>query len=377
MARRFWLAAARYAGAAAAFFLLLGAMLAGERVGVRLDLTPAIILLLIGSAWFGGFGPGLLIAVLFEATIDYFGRAGAAHPRQFATTIVNRLLLFVAVVWFASSRRTAERRLRMQQRSLEETLGRERTARAEAEAANRSKDEFLATVSHELRTPLNVIVGWAAMLARHNLSADAAQRAADAIERSAHTQTRIVEDLLDASSMAAGRLRIKPQRVLIAPVVEEAIETMKPAAAAKRLIVDVSLQQTIAVMGDPDRLRQIAWNLISNAIKFTAPDGRITVRVDGEGTMARISVADDGIGMAREFLPHAFEPFRQADGSMTRDQGGLGLGLAIVHQLVDLHGGTVSAESAGVGKGARFVVNLPTASAAGSPAAPEAVAVQT
>src|SRR5579862_6471509 len=120
MARRFWLAAARYAGAAAAFFALLGAMLAAQRAGVRLDLTPAIILLLIGSAWFGGFGPGLLIAVLFEATIDYFGRAGAAHLRQFATTIVNRLLLFLAVVWFASSRRTAERRLRMQQRSLEE-----------------------------------------------------------------------------------------------------------------------------------------------------------------------------------------------------------------------------------------------------------------
>lgn len=348
--------------------VLLAAGVLLRRAGVTTDVTTtAIILLLIGSAWYGGFGPGMLVAVLFEAAISYFSPVGIRHPRQYVPVAINRLLLFTAVVWFGSSRRAAEQRLRRQRATLEESLQREHDARKDAEHANRLKDEFLATVSHELRTPLNVIVGWASMLGRRTLDEDSAKRAVGAIERSAKTQARIVDDLLDASALAGGRVHITQQKLSLAAIVEEALETMRVAGAAKRIQFDVVVDRSVDVIGDADRLRQISWNLISNAIKFNVEGGRVEVRVSGNSGAARISVRDSGGGIPRDFLPYIFQPFRQSDASMTREHGGLGLGLAIVRQLVELHGGTVAVESAGTGHGALFTVDIPRSAGSRSP----------
>lgn len=362
MLRRIAVIALGYALPAAIF----GALLTGSRFlraywGIALDPTPAIILLLIGAAWYAGLGPGLLVAGLFEGTIDYF--AVTANPRLALPVIViiNRLLLFSSIVVFASARRSAEDRLRRQQRSLEETVARERSARDEAEAANRHKDEFLATVSHELRTPLNVIVGWANVLAKHNVDRDTSRRAIDAIERNAAAQARIVEDLLDASAMIKGRVRLSHQRVLLAEVVQQAIEAMRLAASAKHQQFEVTLDRTVYVSGDDSRLLQVAMNLISNAVKFTPDAGWIEVAVAARAGRAYLTVRDNGIGIGPEFLPDVFAPFRQADASMTRAERGLGLGLSIVRRLVDMHGGTVQVESEGPGRGALFTVELPQA----------------
>jgi signal transduction histidine kinase len=351
----------RYGTAAAAFALILAASrTARQWWGLNLDATPIIILTMIAAAWYGGLGPGLLIAALFEGTLDYYSGV-PRNPGRFAFIVFNRMLLFGSVVVFASARRAAERRLRGQQEALEATLARERTARADAEAANRLKDEFLATVSHELRTPLNATLGWAAMLNRHEADDNTIKRAAGAIERTARAQAQIVEDILDASRMVTGRLRIDPQILLLSPVVEEAVETMRVAAAAKNIALVVALEPRALVLGDGDRLRQIAWNLISNAIKFTPEGGRIEVAVRRGDRGVDLVVRDTGAGIPKAFVPHLFERFRQADASMTRDHGGLGLGLAIVRHLAELHGGTVTAESAGEGQGAVFTVHLPAA----------------
>jgi two-component system CheB/CheR fusion protein len=269
------------------------------------------------------------------------------------------------VVVFASARRAAEVRLRRHRASLQQTLAGEREARREAERANRVKDDFLAMVSHELRTPLNVILGWAAMISRHDVGGAITRQAAAAIERSAAAQAQLIEDILDASRIATGGLRLNPRVVALAPIVRDAVETMRLAADTKGLTLDTSLDERVEVNGDPNRLRQIAWNLISNAIKFTPPGGRIDVRLEASDAHAQLQVHDTGIGIPAAFLPHVFEQFRQADATMTREQGGLGLGLAIVRHLVELHGGTVSAESDGEGRGSTFAVRLPLAVTAG------------
>lgn len=368
MSRRIWSGVLHYAAAAGAFGLLLAIGWLLRRAGITTDVTTtAMILLLIGAAWFGGFGPGILVALLFEAAIGYFSPVGIHHPRQYVPVAINRLLLFSAVVWFASSRRAAELRLRRHRATLQESLEREHAAREEAERANRLKDDFLATVSHELRTPLNVIAGWASMLGRGALDRESASRAVDAIERSAKTQARIVDDLLDASALAGGRLHIAQQRLSLAAVVEEALETMRVAGSARGIDFEVHVDRAVEVLGDPDRLRQISWNLIANAIKFNAAGGRVEVRVSGDTERARLSVRNTGPGITPEFLPFVFEPFRQGDASMTREHGGLGLGLAIVRQLVELHGGSVSAESEGEGHGALFTVEIPLATGSRSP----------
>jgi PAS domain S-box-containing protein len=238
-------------------------------------------------------------------------------------------------------------------------LEREQAARAEAESANRAKDEFLATVSHELRTPLNSILGWAHILRRGQIEAEAAERALETIERNAKAQAQLVEDILDVSRIVTGKLRLELRPVEVAPIIEAAVESVRPAADAKAIRIEIKSAGSAVVSGDSDRLRQVVWNLLSNAVKFTPEGGHILVSMSRSVSHAEVEVADTGQGMSRDFLPYVFERFRQADSSTTRKHGGLGLGLAIVRHLVEMHGGSVRAESLGAGHGATFTVRLP------------------
>jgi signal transduction histidine kinase len=238
-------------------------------------------------------------------------------------------------------------------------LASERAARREAEIANRAKDEFLATVSHELRTPLSAILGWA-VIARRNTTSPDVQRALTTIERNARAQMRIIEDVLDVGRIISGKLQLEIAPTEVADAIEGAVQTVRPAADAKQVAIEVALATDIGVIAaDAERLQQIACNLLSNAVKFTPRGGHVTVSVRRTASSVVIQVSDDGQGVKAEFLPYLFEPFRQADGSTTRRHGGLGLGLAIVKQLVDAHQGVVTARSEGEGRGASFTVELP------------------
>jgi len=237
----------------------------------------------------------------------------------------------------------------------------EQQARKEAEAANRVKDEFLATMSHELRTPLNAILGWASILRRGTRDAEGLERGLATIERNALAQARLIEDVLDVSRIISGKLRLDIRRVDLIAIAKAAADVVRPAAAARRvrLSVDHGPEPTLDLVGDADRLQQVVWNLLSNAVKFTPSDGAVSLRIERNRSAVRLIVQDTGSGIAPEHLPFIFERFRQVDSSTTRKYGGLGLGLAIVRHLVELHGGSVSAESAGLGKGASFTVELP------------------
>ena len=236
----------------------------------------------------------------------------------------------------------------------------EQRARLEAEAANRMKDEFLATISHELRSPLHSILGWVTLLREGTLSEQATTRALETVERSARAQNRIISDLLDVSRIINGQLHLNVHTLEPAPVIEAGVEGVRPAADAKRIRIQMMLDSNAGpISGDSDRLQQIVWNLVSNAIKFTPSGGLVQVRLGRVDSHIEITVSDTGAGINPEFLPFVFDRFRQADSSSTRKAGGLGLGLAIVRHLVELHGGTVRAESEGIGRGAIFVVNLP------------------
>ncbi|MEB3210483.1 MAG: ATP-binding protein [Leptolyngbyaceae bacterium] len=233
-------------------------------------------------------------------------------------------------------------------------------ARAEAENLNRLKDEFLLTVSHELRTPLNAIQGWSHILRRKKVGDTEMHRALETIERNAKSQAQLIDDLLDISSIITGKFRLNAQEVELLSVIEAAMDSVRPAAAAKNIRLQLVLDPTAGlVLGDPERLQQIIWNLLSNAIKFTPKQGQIEVSLQRINSHIEIAVEDTGRGISAEFLPYVFDRFRQADSSITRSIGGLGLGLAIVRQLVELHGGTVHAESPGEGQGATFTVKLP------------------
>jgi PAS domain S-box-containing protein len=242
----------------------------------------------------------------------------------------------------------------------EKLLRNERAARAEAEEASRLKDEFLATLSHELRTPLTAVLGWSHLLLGGQLDEQTTTSALETIERNARSQNRLIEDLLDVSRIVTGKLRLDVRPVDLASCIEAAIEGVRPAAEAK----DIDLQKVMGakagcVSGDQARLQQVIWNLLSNAIKFTPRGGRVRVCLERVASHIEISVSDTGEGIRPEFLPYVFDRFRQADGTTTRQHGGLGLGLAIVRQLTELHGGTVEVESAGEGLGATFTVRLP------------------
>jgi len=236
------------------------------------------------------------------------------------------------------------------------------SARAEAEAANRSKDQFLAVVSHELRNPLSPILLWTRLLREDRLDDERRRQALDAIERGARAQAALVEDLLDVSRIVSGRLRLDVQATDLSEVVAATVETVRPSAEAKHIELRTVIDPGAAsVSGDPQRLQQVVWNLLSNAVKFTPRGGRVRVTLERSGSDVELSVIDNGKGIAAHLLPRVFERFWQADASATREQGGLGLGLAITRHLVELHGGTVAVESAGAGQGSTFRVRLPLA----------------
>jgi PAS domain S-box-containing protein len=241
-----------------------------------------------------------------------------------------------------------------------EQLAQEQAAREAAEAANRSKDEFLAMVSHELRSPLNAILGYTRMLRSGSLDQDAIKKAADVVERSAKAQVQIIEDLLDSARIISGKLRIELETIDLIPAIETALEAVRPAAEAKGVSLRSALpRESGQITGDPARLQQVIWNLLSNAVKFTPQGGHVELRMKGAPDQVRITVSDTGSGIEPEFLPHVFDRFRQADSSSKRRVGGLGLGLSLVKHLVESHGGAITAGSEGPGRGATFTVTLP------------------
>jgi signal transduction histidine kinase/ActR/RegA family two-component response regulator len=272
----------------------------------------------------------------------------------------TRVLTLVSALHAAL--RARRRQYEVRQHLLAQQRTEEERARllAQAEAANRTKDEFLATMSHELRTPMTAILGWAQLLRSHTLKADDFERALEIVERNAQAQNKLIDDLLDISRIITGKLRLDVRPVDLAGVVAAVVDALHPTAEAKAIRLQAVLDPRAGpVAGDADRLQQVVWNLLTNAIKFTPKDGRVQVRLERINSHVEIVVSDSGTGIEAEFLPHVFDRFRQADGTSTRKHGGLGLGLSIVRQLVELHGGTVGVESGGEGQGTTFVVQLP------------------
>ncbi|PMB44644.1 hybrid sensor histidine kinase/response regulator [Fischerella thermalis CCMEE 5330] len=275
------------------------------------------------------------------------------HPRAYDIRAV-KFGDGVVVTW----RDTTERRQVEEERK--QLIIQEQAARAEAEKANRLKDEFLAVVSHELRTPLNSMLGWAQILKNRQLNEAIASKALETIERNARHQKKLIEDILDVSMIIQNKLRLELQPLYLVPIVHAAIEDVQPQAQAKSIEIESMLSPFISpVMGDAERLQQIVCNLLSNAIKFTPAAGQVQISLQQIESFAQITVTDTGQGISSDFLPHVFDRFRQADGTTTRKYGGLGLGLAIVRHLVEMHHGRVYATSEGIGKGATFTVQLP------------------
>ena len=255
-------------------------------------------------------------------------------------------------------------RARRAEDELREALAREQGLRGAAEAANRAKDEFLATLSHELRSPLSAILTWASLLRTGRLDERRTKQAVEAIERNTRLQVRLIEDLLDVSRIISGKMRLEFALVDLGAVVEAALDSVRDAARAKGIRIKSVVDPSLApVFGDAGRLQQVVWNLLSNALKFTPKGGEVEIRLAGVDALARIEVTDTGRGIDATLLPHVFERFRQADSSTTRAEGGLGLGLALVRHFVEAHGGTVEAKSDGLGQGATFTVRLPLAAA--------------
>ena len=268
--------------------------------------------------------------------------------------------MFVGYIGYCLDIHERKERERRVENERDELLSREKALREEAEDVNRLKDEFLATVSHELRAPLNAIHGWVKLLREGRLNPDETARALEIIERGARAQNRIISDLLDVSRIITDKLRLNARPIRPAPSIESAVESLRQAADAKEIDIELVLDdQAGPVAGDSDRLRQIVWNLVSNAIKFTPDRGQVQVKLERVGKDVEITVGDTGLGIAPDFLPFVFDRFRQGDGSSTRRQGGVGLGLAIVRHLTEMHGGSVQAHSPGPDQGATFVVRLP------------------
>lgn len=261
----------------------------------------------------------------------------------------------ITVIEDVTERVVSERELRNQ-------IAASERARKVAEEASKLKDEFLATMSHEIRTPLNAVLGWARIL-RTQPRLKSRDHALEVIERNAASQLRLVEDLLDMARVISGKLRLELKTVAFEDVVRAAIDVVTPAAAAKNITISTSFDKhRPAISGDSDRMQQVVWNLMSNAVKFTEPGGRVDAQISSRGAIVELTVRDTGQGISSEFLPYLFDRFRQADASASRRHGGLGLGLALVRQIVELHGGSVSANSAGENRGSTFVVRLPIAS---------------
>lgn len=293
----------------------------------------------------------MLAADAFRDEIQLRSALGALYPAQISSTTMHiDGIRTVAVVVTDLTHERVERGLR---------------------ESGRLKDEFLATLSHELRTPLNVILGWTHMLLADHLPDASRHHALELIERNARVQAQLVNDLVDMSRMSTGKLRLDLEPLPIAPAIEAALDTIRPSAAMKGVTIETCITlDDVSILADPTRLQQVLWNLLSNAVKFTPSGGHITVSAVREGERIRIQVTDTGMGIDRSFLPHVFDRFRQGDSGPTRGYGGLGLGLAIVHDLMRLHGGEVHAESAGAGLGTTLVVTF-RASAVAAPAPAE------
>ena len=333
----------------------LGTACIAARVDYDQTLEPAERLrrqLFISGAWF--VLAGVIVSLVAAQWIASPVRRLAHSARKLQTGRFDRPIPLSG----PSEVRALGRAFNAMGNDLAELVAKEQAARREAEAANRSKDEFLATVSHELRTPLTAILGWAHMLRTDRLPPEGVPHAIEVIERSARAQRRLIEDLLDVSRIVSHRLQVAREPVRLAEVVEAAVDTVRPEARGQQVEIEVTVDRSAIVLGDARRLEQVVWNLVWNAVKFTQPGGRITVSLEHTNNEAVLAVADTGVGISSKFLPHVFEWFRQAD-ARARSQSGLGLGLGIVRHLVRLHGGSVRAESRGEGQGATFIVTLP------------------
>src|ERR1044072_2455816 len=272
----------------------------------------------------------------------------------------GRIIGTMTVIEDVTERVAREAELQAQVDARTRALASEKDAPEEAEEGNRPKDEFLATVSHELRTPMTAILGWSNMLLARTRDEETHDRALEIIHRNAQAQNQLISDLLDISRIISGKLRLDLRTVDLVSVIEGAVEATRPAAEAKGIRLTTMLERRAGpINGDADRLQQVVWNLLTNAIKFMPEGGQILVKLESVGSRVEITVRDSGIGISPEFLPYIFDRFRQADPGTNRVHGGMGLGLSIVRQLVELHGGTVGAESEGGGKGATFAVSLP------------------
>lgn len=319
------------------------------------------------------FGAGLVMALVLGrglvrtqeavlAAAQALARGGQAPP--FESRIVESHALGEGLREAAAILRQRERERDAAQaeadRNRAALLERETAARRASETLNRAKDDFIATVSHELRTPLNAIYGWVAMLRTGTLDPARQAHALDVIDRNTRAQSQVVEDLLDMSRAIQGSVRLGLEPLDLAVVLDAAIESLRPTAAARQITIEAQADRGIALIsGDPGRIQQVLWNLLSNALKFTAPGGRIDVRSEVAAGAVIVVIRDSGEGIAPEFLPHVFDRFRQEDASVTRTHSGLGLGLSLVRHLVELHGGTITADSAGKGRGATFTLRLP------------------
>lgn len=331
----------------------------GGRV-VIIPFFPAMI----AVALYAGVGPAVMSTVITVLIAFTSWRGGWGANSYLPVSDAWALLMFVLS---ATLIMIIAARLRQVEQRRAELLALERQAREEAERAGRMKDEFLATLSHELRNPLSAIVGWAQVLHTQPLPPQVV-RGLEVIERNARAQTRIVDDLLDMSRISAGMARLDIRNVDLQKVVDAAILPIQPAAHAKRITIDrVAAASLLTASCDPDRLQQVIANLLTNAVKFTPEGGWIEVRLEHRPPHVEISVRDNGIGIDPGFLPFVFDRFRQADPSSTRQHSGLGLGLSICKQLVELHGGTIRASSDGTGKGSTFTIRLPVSDVVGEP----------
>ena len=271
-------------------------------------------------------------------------------------TLMERPIRIAAVISVVR----AALRARQRQYETRDILLTLHATRAEAEAANRLKDEFLATLSHELRTPLNAILGWTTMLRHGQVGPERVARALDVVERNARAQARLIEDVLDMSRIVTGKLRLESLPVSLAAVIDAAVEAVRPTADAKQIRITSDMSTSVPMIwGDSARLQQVLWNLLSNAVKFTPAEGEVRVLLGSHRSAVVVTVSDTGMGLSSDFVPYVFDRFRQADQSVTRGHGGLGLGLSIVKHLVELHGGWVEARSDGQGRGSTFTVALP------------------
>lgn len=316
------------------------------------------------SAWLGGFWPGMLTTLISAVGADYFwfGPRGSWPVPDAADAVA--LVAFLCVGAAISGLNEGWRRGVLAAQKMEserrDLIERERHARAHAEHASRMKDQFLSMVSHELRTPLHAVLGYADLLTLRPLSEEERAHAVTAIQRNARAQAELIDSLLDLSRIETGKLHLQLGEIDLSAVVSRAADVVRPAADAKKIALEVKLPAAaVRIIGDGVRLQQVVWNLVSNAVKFTPPGGRVELLLNGGHSRTQIRVSDTGQGISAEFLPHVFDRFAQGPGASTRPDRGLGLGLAIVRELVEAHGGTVTGESAGEGRGSTFTVTLP------------------